>query len=105
MYMSGKSTKKLWLPALRGHMGDWIYYVTLMSMCDLASRVSATEQVLHTNKTMNEYAQLELELSKHAGEIANYLLSQPQRFFSSVVIGIYGEHHGGMSFLFKAMTC
>ncbi|RMD57391.1 hypothetical protein D6833_13985, partial [Candidatus Parcubacteria bacterium] len=83
MMMSGK----LVIPALRAHMGDWIYYVTFLTMRDIAERVSVAEEI-HTSKSLNKLIQR--QLTNRATQIKDYLLHQPQRFFNALVIGVYG---------------
>ena len=36
---------KLYLPALRGLIGDWVYYPTLMKLKDIAERVRIAEEI------------------------------------------------------------
>lgn len=83
-----KQSEPLTLPALRSHMGDWIYYITSMKMRDIAARVDVAENI-HTSKVLNELIQRQLQ-SNHSNKIRDYLLSQPQRFFNTLVIGVYG---------------
>ncbi|MCM1982002.1 DGQHR domain-containing protein [Lyngbya confervoides] len=83
-----KQHEPLTLPALRSHMGDWIYYITSMKMRDIAARVDVAENI-HTSKALNELIQRQLQ-STHSNKIRNYLLNQPQRFFNTLVIGVYG---------------
>jgi DNA sulfur modification protein DndB len=78
----------LYLPALRAKMGDWIYYVTFMKMKFIAERVKAAEEI-HKSKALKELIQRELNESKHAVQIKKYLLTDKQRFFNSLVIGVY----------------
>ena len=80
-------THKLTIPALRAHMGDWIYYIAFMTMRDIAERISIAEEI-HTSKSLNELIQR--QITNRAAQIKNYLLNQPQRFFNSLVIGVYG---------------
>jgi DNA sulfur modification protein DndB len=79
---------RLIVPALRARMGDWVYYVTFLRMRDIAARVHLATEV-HQSATLNELMQRQLE-GVHAEKIQNYLLNQPQRFFNSIVVGIYG---------------
>ncbi len=79
--------KQLVLPALRAHMGDWIYYITFMRMSDIAERVSIAEEI-HTSRSLNELIQR--QLTNRASQIQNYLQTQPQRFFNSLVLAVYG---------------
>ena len=48
------------LPALRGIMGDWIYYSCLMDIEELSKRVRYAEEV-HSNKLLSGMIQRRLE--------------------------------------------
>ncbi len=78
----------LCLPALRATIGDWVYYITFMKMRFIAQRVRAAEEI-HKSKVLKELIQRELDESKHAAQIKKYLLTDAQRFFNSLVIGVY----------------
>ncbi len=79
------SSKPLVLPALRANMGDWIYYITYMKMEAIANRISRA-QTLYDSKILEELLQRDLQ-GQRAIKIKEYLVSQPQRFFNSLVIG------------------
>jgi len=83
-----KDPKQLWLPALRGVFGDWVFYTCLMPLREIASRVDYA-RVLHKSSSLSEMIQRELELGR-AEEISAYLKTQKQRFFNSLVIAVYG---------------
>lgn len=76
------------LPALRGVFGDWVYYSTHMSLHDLAQRVSYARTV-HRSRKLSDYIQRSLE-DRRQVEIAEYLTRNEQRFFSSLVVAVYG---------------
>jgi len=78
---------KITLPSLKAHMGDWVYYITFMKMSDIADRVKMADEI-HPGKTLNELIQRKLK--SRSAQIKDYLLTQPQRFFSTLVIGVYG---------------
>lgn len=78
----------LTLPALRGVMGDWIYYSCLMDLRVLGSRVQYADD-LHEHEGLSTMIQRQLD-DKRRTEIADYLRSQPQRFFNSLVVATYG---------------
>jgi DNA sulfur modification protein DndB len=78
----------LCLPALRARIGDWVYYITFMKLRFVAERVKAAEEI-HKSKALRELIQRELDESKHAAQIKKYLLTDSQRFFNSLVIGVY----------------
>ena len=86
--MKPKKHSQLILPALRGVMGDWVYYSSLMSMTDLSARVSYANEV-HRHKRLSEMIQRRLDYVR-SKTIADYIKTQPQRFFSSLVVATYG---------------
>ena len=79
---------ELILPALRGIMGDWVFYTCLMSIEDIGSRVSFANEV-HKSEKMSEMMQRHLNKGR-SDQIASYLRNQEERFFSSLVIATYG---------------
>lgn len=76
------------LPALRGTFGDWTYYSAVVPMPELARRVSFADEI-HTNTALSSWIQRSLK-GNRAGDIAEYLRTQPERFFNSLVIALYG---------------
>jgi len=76
------------LPALRGIMGDWVYYTCLMNISELSKRVRYAEEV-HSNKLLSDMIQRQLR-SNRATQIAHYLENQPERFFNALVVATYG---------------
>jgi DNA sulfur modification protein DndB len=79
----------LQLPAIRAHIGDWNYYITSMRIADVVERTSPASE-LNRSRRLGHWIQRLLDTSKHARSIETYLLSQQQRFFNAVVIGVYG---------------
>lgn len=84
--MEKKKRGKL-LPAIRARMGDWIYYVSYMKMQDIAKRISFAEEI-HESQTLNEF--LQRRVTDRSDEIAKYIETQQQRFFNSIIVGVYG---------------
>lgn len=80
--------REIVLPALRGVMGDWVYYCCLMNLGELSSRVQYAEEI-HNNKALSDMIQRQLKKGRSA-EIAAYLKNQPERLFNSLVIATYG---------------
>ena len=78
---------ELILPALRVHMGDWIYYVTFLGMEQIADRIEFAEEI-HPSPTLKMLIQR--EITDRSQNISDYLLKQPQRFFNSLIVGVYG---------------
>ena len=80
--------KKLFIPALRGVFGDWVYYSCLMPSEFVARQVSFAKE-LNKSKKLSELIQRELKKNRGV-EIANYLLTQNEKFFNSLVVAVYG---------------
>ena len=83
-----KEPKEIALPALRGVMGDWVYYSCLMDLGEVSSRVHYAEEV-HSNKALSDMIQRQLNKGRSV-QIAEYLKQQPERFFNSLVVATYG---------------
>ena len=83
-----KKPEEIVLPALRGVMGDWVYYSCLMNLGELSSRVHYAEDI-HNNEALSDMIQRQLKKSRGA-QIAEYLKVQPDRFFNSLVVATYG---------------
>lgn len=80
--------KKIVLPALRGLMGDWVYYSCLMNLNELASRVQYARKI-HKHKSFSEMIQRELRYNR-GKQISEYLKVQRERLFNSLVVATYG---------------
>ncbi|MCY4199810.1 MAG: DGQHR domain-containing protein [Gammaproteobacteria bacterium] len=72
-------------PAIQGKMGRWQYYMVKMSMRELAGNVKFAEDI-YDDRTLDEAIQRELVTSRVKREIVTYLVRQPDRFFSSIVV-------------------
>lgn len=79
--------KSIKLPSLRGRMGDWFYYVSLMNFSEIANRASMVTEI-HKNEELSRWIQR--EISERTDDIVSYLLEQEQRFFNAIIFGIYG---------------
>lgn len=81
-------TKREYLPALRGRLGDWAFYSVLMTLNQVASKIHYAKEV-HNSVKLSELIQRELDEKSRAGEIGNYLLTNKDRFFNSLVVAVY----------------
>ena len=86
--MTTTKPTRLLLPALRGIMGDWVYYSCLMGLNELSSRVDYAKDI-HKHTRLSEMIQRKLD-GVRSVQIADYLKEQPQRFFNSLVVATYG---------------
>jgi len=75
------------LPALRGVVGDWVYYSCLMPITEIALRVRYADEI-HPDKALSALIQRSLE-GPRAKHIAEYLTTK-ERFFNSLVLATYG---------------
>lgn len=84
--------KKISLPCLRGRMGDWYYYVTVLKFSEVALRVKLPKEINNKYKDkslkLSEWIQREIEENR-TNSIVDYLKNQEQRFFNSLILGIY----------------
>ena len=83
-----KEEGKIILPALRGVMGDWVFYSCLMDIREISERVQYADEV-HKSKSLSDMIQRRLVRSR-SEQIATYLRVQKERFFNSLVIATYG---------------
>ena len=86
--MTEKTLQPAILPALRGAMGSWVYYSCLMQFTDISSRVSFADDV-HEHQGLSEMIQRALDPTRRR-QIADYIRTEPQRFFNSLVVAVYG---------------
>lgn len=82
-----KNPNELVIPALRARMGDWIYYVTFLRMDQIADQIHIAEKI-HSSNVLKDMIQR--QITNRAGQISDYLLRQQQRFFNSLIVGVYG---------------
>jgi hypothetical protein len=88
-----KTNLPISLPCLRGKMGDWYYYVTLLKFGEVANRVSLPKEIdsYYKNKEelkLGDWIQRDLEPNR-TRNIVDYLKRQSQHFFNSLILGIY----------------
>jgi len=81
---NNKVKHPLILPTLRGKMGDWFYYVTLMPFKEVAQRVISL-----AGESLNTTRLRENEMTHKTQELVDYLKKQEQIFFNSLILGIY----------------
>lgn len=86
--MSDNRPQFIVLPALRGNMGAWTYYSALVDLRELANRVKFADKI-QPHKGLSDMIQRGLD-DKRRPDIAEYLLTQKERLFNSLVIATYG---------------
>lgn len=87
--MAKAKTKKppLMLPALKGKIGKWSYYSTLMKFSEIDSYISLTTD-FYENKNLSDMIQRVVD-AKRSEKIADYIQQVEERFFPSMVIAVY----------------
>lgn len=75
------------LPVIRGHIGDWRYYVGVMKFKDIAKFVTPSVDEFCNPSCLNDL--LQRQLTENYKSIAKYLIKEEQRFFNAVVLAIY----------------
>ncbi len=79
----------LHLPCLRGVIGNWTYFCSIMKIKDIVKRViTVSESEELYSKNINEILQREID-SKRIDQIKDYLNNNPEHFFSSIIVAIY----------------
>lgn len=86
--MTKGNTGQIALPALRGIMGDWVFYSGLMDIVEISRRVQYAASI-HQNKQLSDMIQRKLKTGR-SEQISKYLKTQPERFFNSLVVATYG---------------
>ena len=73
-------------PALRGVLGDWIYYPALITAEQIAKCVMPSKDI-RESKELDDC--LQRDLKPRVSKIVNYLKSRDQRFFNALLLGVF----------------
>lgn len=73
-------------PALRGVVGKWVFYSTVMTADQIARRVSTAKSIRET-KSLDDH--LQRELKNNVSKICKYLLGNEWRMFNSIIVGVF----------------
>lgn len=77
------------LPAVRGRLGIRDYYLVTMDINDVIDRIDLATKYIASNLPS---AQLQRSVDeKRAKKISDYLINNEERFFNSLVVGLFGE--------------
>lgn len=77
-----------YVAALKGKMGDWVYYVTAMKLGKVAKETQLAGQI-HKSSDLNSEIQREIG-NRVQKEMVPYLLNQSQRFYGALIVAVYG---------------
>lgn len=87
MTIKKRSRKSLMLPALKGRIGSWAFYTTLMKFSEIRDHVKISTD-FYTNEKLSDMVQRAVR-SDRTDKIADYLLNEPERFFSAMVVAVF----------------
>ncbi len=76
------------VPALRGVMGDWIYYTTLLSAREICDRIDTAHRIREA-KELEDFLQRKLKEKVRVPAIARYILERESHFFNSIIVGVF----------------
>ncbi|WP_318508100.1 DGQHR domain-containing protein [Photobacterium leiognathi] len=79
--------KNIMIPCLKGKIGSWYTYTSLMTFEDIDRLISFADD-LHQIKKLSDMIQRDIE-DNRAEDIADYINSNIDHFFNALVIGIY----------------
>ncbi len=86
------------LPAIKGIIGDWVYYQTALPFKKVAEMIDNNHSI-REYQSLDDY--LQRGLSRRSKKIKEYLNREDSRFFNSAIIGIYGENPNWYRFDFS----
>ena len=82
-------------PCVRGVMGDWVYYSTLMTAEQVSNHISTAKSIREA-KSLDDY--LQRDLTKNVKKIYDYLINNESKMFNSMIIGVFDAIPDWLSF-------
>ncbi len=75
------------IPAIKSTIGNWTYYTASLSFEQVISLVDKMSDEIYQSKSLKEA--LQRSITDNYKNIEQYIISQPERFFNSLVLAIY----------------
>lgn len=75
------------IPAIRGKIGNTIYYCTTLTFKQISITVKKVDNELHTANSLKE--QIQRSLTDNYMKIKDYIIRREDRFFDSLVLAVY----------------
>ena len=75
------------IPAIRGIIGNIVYYTSVFTFQQIVERVKKIDDELHTSKSLRD--QLQRNLTENYKSIKDYILNHNDRFFNALVLAVY----------------
>lgn len=79
--------KEMKIPAIRSQMGVWIYYVSSLNFDEVSKYVRPINDELHKSELLS--GMIQRSITENYKSIANYLLTQEERFFNALILAVY----------------
>lgn len=79
--------KAIDIPAIRGYIGNLVYYTATFTFKQIAERVKPVNNELHNSKSLSE--QLQRALTDNHKSIKDYIITQKEHFFNALVLAVY----------------
>jgi DNA sulfur modification protein DndB len=73
--------------SLRGVSGDWTFYSAVVSARNVSERIRSSHKIREA-KALEDF--LQRTLKPRVTKIARYLIKRDDRFFNSIIVGIFG---------------
>lgn len=75
------------IPAIRGRVGIWRYYTSILSFSQVNTYVKKIDNELHRSSTLSDMIQR--SITDNYKKIKDYIINQEERFFNSLVLAVY----------------
>jgi DNA sulfur modification protein DndB len=75
------------IPAIRAHMGTWVYYSAVFSFSQISTHVRRIDDELHRSERLRE--QIQRTITDNYKSLRDYILKQDERFFNALVLAVY----------------
>lgn len=85
--MKKRNPGPTYLPALKGRIGIWAFYTTLMTLDEVNGRIYLSDEI-YQNKSLSDMVQRSIK-SGRAENIASYLKNEDERFFPAMVVAVF----------------
>lgn len=76
------------IPAFRGKVGDWTYYVCMMTYAEVARQIGFAYEQLGANKDLA--TMIQRGITPRTIKIRDYILNNKERFLGALLVGVWG---------------
>ncbi|KZZ35386.1 MULTISPECIES: DGQHR domain-containing protein [unclassified Oleiphilus] len=74
-------------PCLRGVVGDWVYYSTVMTAEQISQKILRAHNIREA-ESLEEY--LQRDITANVDKLVKYIDERDDRFFNSIIVGVFG---------------